>query len=118
IALGVELEVVDERLHRGLHQLAARRKHLAVGANGPRRHFPEALASNLPALPHFLDPNHEAIVAVAVGADRNLEVHALIDFIWLRAAEIPRDSRGTNHRPGEAPRDSVVAVDDPNVDVA
>ena len=118
IAFGVELEVMDEGLHRGLHLGPARREHLAVGADRPLRHFVQALADDAPALPDFLAADHEAVVAVAIGPDRNVEVHAVIDFVWLRAADVPRNAGCPDHRAGEAPGDRVVLVDRADVDVA
>ena len=61
---------------------------------------------------------HEAVVAVAGGADRNVELHPVIDLIGLRAAEIPRNAGGADHRAREAPGDRVVLVDHADVDVA
>src|SRR6185437_13877862 len=103
IALGVELEVVDERFHRGLHRRAHRREDLVVRADRTGRQLVEALAPDLPALADLLDPNHEAVVAIAVGPDWDFEIHPVIDFVRLRFADVPRDAGRADHWPGKAP---------------
>src|SRR3546814_10914819 len=73
-------------LFRSLLHLAALRRHdLAVEA-GDRAggHVAQALLDDLRRLIDFLDAHHEAIVAIAAGADGNIEIHRRIGVIGLR----------------------------------
>ena len=47
----------------------------------------------------FLDPDHEAVIAVAVGADGHVELHAIVNLVRLAAADVPRNARSADHRP-------------------
>ncbi len=114
IALGIELEVVDQRFHRLLHLGARRRRHLAVvDLDRPRRHLLERLPDDAHRLAHLLHAHEVAVVAIAVLADRNIEIHLVIDVIGLRLAQIPRDARAAQHRAGEAPIRACSAVTTP-----
>jgi hypothetical protein len=85
---GVELEVMDQRFHRPLHLAALGRHDLAVGG----RHRPlflafsscDALLHDLHRLPHLFHADQIAVIAVAVLADRNVEVELGIALIGLR----------------------------------
>src|SRR3546814_1649235 len=104
-AFGVELEVMDQRFHRLLHLAALGRHHLAVQrGDGPVRHVAQALLDDADRLAAFLHPHHEAVVAIAAGADGNVEVHAVVHVIGLAFADIPGDARTADHRAGKAPR--------------
>ena len=123
VAFGVELEVVDERLHRGLHLGALGRRDLAVvGVDGaPARIDAEQLAAllyHMRALAHFLDAHEIAVVAIAVLADGDFKLHLVIAFIGLRAAQIPGDAGRAQHHAREAPRLRVRKFDYADVDVA
>src|SRR5437660_5188244 len=81
-ALGDELEVVDELLHPELHLLARRRRDLVVVDH----HRPGVLAQPVDALSYdaiglaeLLDAHEVAVVAVAVLAHRDVELHAIVD---------------------------------------
>src|SRR5690606_34378822 len=118
-AFGEELEVMDQRFHRLLHLSAPRRRNLAVEAeHWTFRHFRKALLHDARGLIDFLDADHEAIIAVATRADRHVELHAVIDVVRLRLAQIPRDASRADHRTGKAPFDRVFAVHDRDIDVA
>jgi hypothetical protein len=86
--------MVDQRLHRLFHLGAARRRnlrvvhaHVAVYKSQTDKynykkishqrtgHLVEALQNNARRLPHFLDAAKVPVVAVALGADRNLEIN-------------------------------------------
>ena len=43
-----------------------------------------------------------AVVAVAVDADRHVEVHLVVDVVGLLLAQVPLDARAAQHRAGEA----------------
>ena len=69
VALGVELEVMDQRFHRALHLAARRRRDLAGRrpCTGPARHLRQALAHDLQRSARISSHAHEvAVVAVAV----------------------------------------------------
>src|SRR6187402_889687 len=118
-AFGVELEVVDQRFHRLLHLAALGRHDLAVEAGYlALGHFGEALLHDAHGLAHFLDANHEAIIAIALGTDRHLEIHAVIDVVRLRLADIPWNAGGADHRARETPGDRIVPRHEADIDVA
>ena len=122
-ALGVELEVMDERFHRPLHVTALGRDDLAV--RGIDRALPfrgakllEALLHDARGLPHLLHADAVAVVAVAVLADRDVELEFLVALVGLRLAQIPRRARPAHHDPREPPRPRLVERDDSDVNVA
>ena len=51
---------------------------------------------------HLLHAHQVAVVAVAGLADRDVEVHAVVDLVGLRLAQVPRDAGAAQHRAGEA----------------
>jgi hypothetical protein len=88
-ALGVELEVMDQRFHRGLH-LAARGGVILplASMSGPTG----SLAMHclmIGRLAHLLHAAEIAVIAVAVLADRNLELELVVALIGLRTAQVP-----------------------------
>ena len=71
-ALGDELEVVDERLHRGGELVARRQRDLAVvGDVRALGQAVERLADDLHRLLHLGQAHRVAVVVVALGADRD-----------------------------------------------
>ena len=104
IALGVQLEVMDQRLHRALHLGARRRRELVVlHLHRPRLHLAERLLDDLHALAHLGEPHQIAVVAIAVAADRNLELHLGVLVVGLRTAQVPRHAARAQARAGESP---------------
>src|SRR3546814_4282840 len=91
-----------------LHLGALWRHDLAVKA-GDRagRHVAQTLFDDLCRLIDFLDADHEAVVAIAAGADGNLEIHRGIGVIRLRLAQIPGDAAAAVQRAGKTPRERV-----------
>src|SRR3954466_16304545 len=80
IALGIPLEVMDTRFHGALHLAALWRHDLVVeDRNRPLpircAQFGDALLHDRRRLTHLLHPDAVAIVAVAVLADWNVEIH-------------------------------------------
>src|SRR3546814_14518822 len=75
--------------------------------DGPVRPVAQALLDDADRLAAFLHPHHEAVVAIAAGADGNVEVHAVVHVIGLAFADIPGDARTADHRAGKAPFDRV-----------
>src|SRR5260370_42450334 len=77
-----------------------------------------ALLHDACRLAHLLHANEIAVVAIAVLADGNVEVHFLIAFVGLRFAQVPRRARAAHHHAGESPRPALGERDDADVDVA
>src|SRR3546814_5553592 len=82
-----------------------------------RGHVAQALLDDARRLIDFLHADHEAVVAVAPRADRNVEFHRGIGVIGLRLADIPRNAAAANHRAREAPRQRVFLADRRDIDV-
>ena len=90
VALREELEVVDEALHRLLHVGARGRRYLAVvRLDRARRHVLEALRDDAQRLPELLGAAQVTVVTIAVLADRDVKVEAVVAFVRLVLAEIP-----------------------------
>src|SRR3546814_1577452 len=118
-AFGIKLEVMDEGLHRLLHLATPWRHNLAVEAsNRTFRHLLEALLHDLRRLAHFFNANHEAIITVAIRADGDFKVHAIIDIVWLRPAKVPGNAGAADHWTGKAPFDRVFLADHRDIHVA
>src|SRR4030095_1059701 len=104
-ALGDELEVVDELLHALLHLQARGRSNLVVVGHhraGVGAQPVDTLPDDAVRLPELLDAHQVAVVAVAVLADRDVELHAVVDLVGLLLAQVPGDARAAQHRAGEA----------------
>ena len=104
-AFGIKLEVMDQRFHRGLHLAALGRSDLAACQDVARLDL--QLGNGLPddrgAFAHFLHPAQIAVIAIAIHADRNLEVEFVIAFIRLAAPQVPGQARSAHHDAGKAP---------------
>ncbi|MNC96873.1 hypothetical protein D3C83_143620 [compost metagenome] len=86
---------MDERFHRLLHLGAARRRVLGFLRHHRAWRLTQqlhALLHDLRRLVHFLDTTEVAIVAIAVLTERNLEIEFAVDFIRLRASQIPGEA--------------------------
>ena len=119
-ALGDQLEVVDQRLHRTTHDLldVVERVAHAVGADrqlcGPADllvlHHHRAglgqldhrLLHDLERLVHLGHPEQIPRVAVRIGRGRNLEVVLLVSAVRHGLSQIPRQAGGPQHRTGDA----------------
>mmetsp|Transcript_4758 Transcript_4758/g.11747 ORF Transcript_4758/g.11747 Transcript_4758/m.11747 type:complete len:443 (+) Transcript_4758:85-1413(+) len=107
-SLGVQLEVVDQALHRVLHLRARRRRHLAVvRLDHPLGHLVQALHDDSDALPHLLHADEVAVVAVSVRSHRNVKLHAVVHVVRLHLANVPRNPAAAQHGAGEAVRHGV-----------
>src|SRR3546814_19027852 len=73
---------------------------------------------NARGLAHLLAADHHAVVAVAFGADGDVELHPVVDVIGLRLAEVPGKAGSADHRAGEAPGERVRLRPPGDVDVA
>src|SRR5262249_28650537 len=123
ITLGVKLEMMDQRLHRALHLGALRRHDLVVGdayRSLPfgRAHLADALAHDADRLAHLFHADTVSVVAVAVAADRDIEVEFRVALIGLRLAQVPGGARAAHHDAGKAPGPGIVELDDADIDVA
>src|SRR3546814_6580400 len=102
-----------------LHLGALWRPDLAVKA-GDRagRHVAQTLFDDLCRLIDFLDADHEAVVAIAAGADGNLEIHRGIGVIGLRLAKIPGDAADAEQRAGNTPTERVLLTEPRDIQAA
>ena len=118
-AFGIELEVMDQRFHRLFHLGAFGRGDLAiVAADRTFGHVLQALFHDARGLADFFDADHEPVIAIAPGADGNVEFHPVIDIIGLRAADIPGNARAPDHRAGKAPFERIFLGNDRDIDIA
>src|SRR5919197_5531386 len=123
MALAVELEMVDGRLHRAFHLAARRRNDLVVAGRNRagalwRSQLLETLFHDAHRLAHLLHANEVAVVAVAVLADRDVEIELGITFVGLRLAQIPGGAGAAHHDAREPPRPCVGKLDHADTDVA
>ena len=109
---------MDQRFHVALHLFAARRADLAIVDHHRTRIGAQpldALLDDAVGLAHFFDAHQVAVVAVAVHADGDVEVHVGIDLVGLLLAQVPGDARAAQHRPGEAQLHRALGRDDADV---
>ena len=115
-ALGDQLEVVDQRLHRGTELVAGRQHDLAVvGDVRPLGQAVEALLEDPDRLAHLGDPAAVAVVAVADGPDGDLEVDLVVGEEWVGLPQVPRLAGRAQKRAGDAELEQALARDDPDV---
>src|SRR5215471_18313315 len=91
-AFGVELEMMDQRLHRALHLGALWWNDLVVvDGDRPLPFWPaqlgDALLHDVRRLAHLLHADAVAIIAIAVLADRDVEIELGIALVRLRLAQ-------------------------------
>ena len=106
-AFGEQLEVVDQLFHVLLHRNTRRRRHLVALAHhraGILAQPFNALLDDAVGLAHFLDAHEVAVVAIAIDADRYVELHAVVHLVRLLLAQIPLDARAAQHGAGKAQR--------------
>ena len=84
-AFGIQLEVMDQRLHRGFHFATGRRGHLATRHHIAlfHRQLGAGLTDDADRLAHLLHPAQIAVKAIAVLADGDLKLKLVIAFIGL-----------------------------------
>ncbi len=83
-----------------------------------RAQLRDALLHDAHGLAHFFHADQVAVVAVAVLADRNVEIHLGIAFVRLRLAQIPGRARAAHHHAGKTPFPCLLQRDHADVDVA
>src|SRR5579875_2987004 len=112
-ALGDELEVVDERLHARRELVARRQRDLAVGRDERALGQPlERLADDLRRLVQLGLADAVAVVVVADGADRDLEVEVVVAGVGRGLAQVPRVAGRAQERHGDAEFQQRLLVDD------
>ena len=68
-------------------------KERNVSTHRPVRYFLEALLNDPQALVYLHHPHQEAVIAIAVGAYRDIEVHPVIHVIGVCLPQIPGNAR-------------------------
>ena len=119
VALGEELEVMDDGLHRSLELLARWRQHLAVvDVDRSVGKLVQRLPQDLDRLAHLFDAHQVAAVAVAVVRDCDLEVVVLVPGVRNGLAQVPGHARTAEHRPGGPEHLRVLGREPPDADRA
>src|SRR5262249_46099892 len=116
MALAVELEMVDGRLHRALHLGAQRRDDLVVPDGNPPLTFGQpqllqALFHDAHPLAHLLHSHEITVVAVPLLADWDVKIELGIALVGLCFAQIPGGAGAAHHDTGKAPTPGVCELD-------
>ncbi len=102
-----ELEVMNQLFHVGFHVNPRRWRNLVVGCHHRTAVVAQpfyALLDNPVGLAHFFNPHQVTVIAIAVLADRDIEVEQVIHFVRLLLAQIPLNAGTAQHRAGKAHR--------------
>ena len=114
-ALGEELEVVDQGLHRLVDAGPGRRGDLLVlhpvVAAG---HALDDLADQPHRLADLVQADGVAVEGVAVGADHDVEVQLVVGQVGLVPAQVPGVAGGAQDGPGGPEGQGLVGGDDPD----
>ena len=113
-ALGEDLEVVDQRLHRLVDASARRRRDLLVldPVVAARAWLVEDLADDPDRLADLVEADGVAVEAVAVAADDHVELDLVVVEVGHVAAQVPRHAGGAQDRAGGAEGDGLLGGDD------
>ncbi len=113
---------MDQGFHRPLHLAATRRHDLVVLDHhrlaGAVAQLMDALLHDAHRLLHLLDAAEVAVPAVAVLADRNVELHLGVALVGLRLAQVPGDVRAAQHHAREAPGQGLFLGHHADIDIA
>ena len=129
---------MDQRLHRGAHDLAdvVEAVALAVTADGQlgrpgdllvldhdglalgALQPVEGLLDDLERLVHLVDADAQPVVGVAAGARDDVELVGLVAAVGRRLAQVVRQAGGAQHRAGHAERHAAGEVHEPDADGA
>ena len=102
VALGVEKEMVDQSLHVLLHGRARGRRDLVVlHANRTSGHLVQTLVDDAERLAELLHTAQISVVAVTVNTNRDIELDLVIRVIGSTLADVPRDTRSSEHNTRE-----------------
>ncbi len=113
VALCEQQKMVDQRLHILLHRRAGRGRDLIVlDAHRAWRHLIQALMDDAQALAELLHPAQVAIIAVAVDADGDIELHLAVGVVRGALAYVPGHAGAAQHDAREAVVERVGGGDD------
>lgn len=102
VPLGEQQEMMNQRFHILFHRGARRRGNLVIlDLDGTRGHLIQALVNDAEGLTEFFHAAEVAIVAVAVDADGDVEVDAVVGVVGGGFAHVPRHAGATEHDAGE-----------------
>jgi hypothetical protein len=105
--------VVDEGFHVLLHGSTGWRGDFVVlDADRTSRHLVEALVDDAQGLAELLHTAQVTVVAVAVDTDRHVELDLAVRVIGGALADIPGNTRTTEHDTGEGEVESIGGRDD------
>lgn len=103
VTLSEEEEVVDESLHVLLHSSTGRGADLVIlNTNGAGGYLVQALVNDAERLAELLHTAEVTIVAVAVHTNRYIKFDLVVSIVRLGLANIPWDTRSTEHDTSEA----------------
>ena len=97
--------MVDQLFHVLFHVDARRRRDFVIVDHyraGIVAQPIDALLDDAIRLAHFFDAHQITIVAIAFHTDRNIKVHAIVNFVGLLFSQIPFDAGTAQHRAGKA----------------
>ena len=115
----VEAELALRTLDREVDLALGRLDHLRdLGHHRPVGQLRQALLDDAHRLPHLLHAHQVAVVGVAVGADRDLEVHLVVAVVGEHLADVPLDAGAPQGRAGQPPLHGVRRGDHADADGA
>jgi hypothetical protein len=115
VSLGEEKEVVDQSLHILLHGGTGRGRDLVVfDTDRTSGHLVQALVNDAQGLAELLHTAKVTVVAVTVDTNGNVELNLIVGIVGLRLADIPRDTRTTEHNTSETHVEGVSRGDNTN----
>ena len=116
VALSKQQKMVNQRLHILLHRRAGRgRDFIILDAHGARGHLVQALMDDAQALAELLHAAQVPIIAVAVDAHRDIELHLAVGVVRRALANVPRHAGAAQHDAREAVVERVGGGDDADV---
>ena len=117
--LGKEFEMVNQVFHACFHFSAFGRGEFVVcGDNraGIDSQPVGTLFDDAYGLAHFFHAAEVAVVAVAVDADGNIEIHLVVHFIRLFLTHVPFHARTAQHHAGKSFLHGALGGDDADAD--
>ena len=117
--LGKEFEMVNQVFHACFHFSAFGRGEFVVCGNdrsGIDAQPVNTLFDDAYGLAHFFHAAEVAVVAVAVDADGDVEIHLVVHFIRLFLTHVPFHARTAQHDAGKAFLHGALGGDDADAD--